>query len=175
MLTYLGGAIDYANEAQKNWREEISKRLLEHNISSYNPATAFNVTNKHLDSRLINQLKNINDMAIMKSDVAVFWLPKSVLSVGSVVELVELVGSTNNKTHIVVVCPDVYKFSDVSFYLYGLLTQHPKSNLIVGIKQDNNTELLYDIVSDAVQDIVKSTDTPSSPLNVAINMLSPNK
>jgi len=124
-LVYLGGAIDYAkNEDRKGWRDTTSTVLASFGISSYNPLEAFTFVNTG-SVELASQLKDINDVAMMNSEYCIFYLPKSVNTVGSIVELVHWVEKmhftrNNRPQKAYIVVPDVNEISQVSAYLIGL-------------------------------------------------------
>lgn len=121
MLVYLGGAIDYATKEERTkWRDLVSEKLKEDDISTYNPAAAFSYTNKNAEYGITERVKLINDQAIACSDVAVFVLPRGINSVGSIVELAMVV---KDYPHIpvVVAVPDIEESSELSAYMIALL------------------------------------------------------
>ena len=124
-LVYLGGAIDYAkSEDRKGWRDMTATVLASFGISSYNPLEAFTFINTG-SVELASQLKDINDVAMMNSEYSIFYLPKSVNTVGSIVELMYWVeqvhfASDDRPQKAYIIVPDVNEISQVSAYLIGL-------------------------------------------------------
>ena len=129
-LVYLAGAIDYAKEDERNGWRGITKSLLEQKqISSFDPSLAFDFHNTG-DLSLVGALRTINNTAMMNSNYVIVYLPKSVSSVGTVSELLELAkfNNSSNKYYasssvpkVYVVVPDVSDISQVSAYLLNAI------------------------------------------------------
>lgn len=122
MLVYLGGAIDYATKDQAtSWRESTKTYLAKIEISSYDPSKAFKYLNGTGSQELATKLKNINDSAMKHCDSYIFYLPKAINSVGSIVELTELVLNITPNKSVYIVVPDINDISEVSAYLLALI------------------------------------------------------
>jgi hypothetical protein len=110
MLVYLAGPIDLVNGEQRNeWRERFARELTGRNISSFNPASAFNYTPG--DRKTARQLIDINKAAMFACDFAVVVMGRDMPSVGTPIELKML--SDINMPHVVVWEPAMESFDDI--------------------------------------------------------------
>ena len=122
MLVYLAGPIDYVGHAERRtWREEAKKYFDPVGVSTFDPSAAFSYHNEKGRAELAEQVRTINDSAMLNSDFSIFYMPRAINSVGTVTELITLANSKQHRA--LVVIPDCSEIKCVSAYLLGHLKQ----------------------------------------------------
>jgi nucleoside 2-deoxyribosyltransferase len=85
-LVYLAGPIDFdTSKDKKVWRDIAAKRLKDKGICTFSPLNAFSWKP---GMKAQQKIIDINERALLESDVILMCLPKDVPTIGSVVELV---------------------------------------------------------------------------------------
>ena len=92
MLVYLAGPIDGVQRQEAlDWREDVSQRLNQADISTFSPAHAFSVVysgGNSLPNKVTAQaVTKINRSAIRQSSVVLAYLPKDRITIGTIREI----------------------------------------------------------------------------------------
>ena len=92
MLVYLAGPIDGVQRQEAlDWRENVSQRLNQVDISTFSPAHAFSVVyfggNSPLNKATARAVTEINRYAISQSSVVLAYLPKDRTTIGTIREI----------------------------------------------------------------------------------------
>ena len=92
MLVYLAGPIDGVQRQEAlDWREDVSQRLNQVDISTFSPAHAFSVAysggNSLLNKVTAQAVIEINRCAINQSSVVLAYLPKDRITIGTIREI----------------------------------------------------------------------------------------
>lgn len=99
MLVYLGGPIDLVSDKDRvNWRWDMKKELIGREISSFDPCSAFKIN--PCDKGVAENLVDINKMAMLNCDFAVFVMSREMPSIGTPIEL--YMASENGLPHVVI-------------------------------------------------------------------------
>ena len=92
MLVYLAGPVDGVQRQEAlDWRENVSQRLNQADISTFSPAHAFSVvysgSNSLPNKVTARAVTEINRYAISQSSVVLAYLPKDRITIGTIREI----------------------------------------------------------------------------------------
>jgi nucleoside 2-deoxyribosyltransferase len=92
MLVYLAGPVDGVQRQEAlDWRENVSQRLNQADISTFSPAHAFSVVyscgNSLPNKVTARAVTEINRYAISQSSVVLAYLPKDRITIGTIREI----------------------------------------------------------------------------------------
>jgi dUTP pyrophosphatase len=84
-LLYLAGPIDYSDEIEPGWREEVHELMLkEEGWVTYDPSRAFTIGDS---TEPDESIRRVNQMAIARSNALIGFLPDGVQTFGTIEEL----------------------------------------------------------------------------------------
>ena len=108
MICYLAGPIDLAKEGFQGWKTECKKVLSKNGITCIDPAGTFTYAQSRDKKDRIGTAKaliDINKYNLIRSDVAIILISKTVPSVGTPIEL--SICAEHKIPHIVVMDTDI--------------------------------------------------------------------